>query len=597
MGRITDNDANALSCIDFDTRVEILYEYLVNGYNMKDIAANVLDNYDDFASQTVSVVTRGYGFHEGRGRGRYRNVPREIIEDFVDQYQPEDYNGGLNEGTFDRFLEPYFQQQRQQAAWEKQRADEARRQQQAIDDARRQQEAIDKARRQQEADAAARRSRDYTSYVNQAKQAIRERRWQDAYNLLTKARACEDTWDLNALFAQVMASAGNADKWAADIIRELTELWTERQKKNQDLTADQHLWLARAYLAQGNKDRGCDHYFFAGDIYYDQAADTAKSDPDKARELYKKADALYTEGAEKSGYGFSSNSVQACFRRAFARAKAKESLTEEDYRFCAECYRRAIERGEQTEYAYGNRAIYLRLLKKYGEAIMAAQRALDLGNHEEYVYNNLLMALVADWDNEEALETMAEMDRRGYSYSSLYKGLCLRRTGKKAQSIPHLEAYLIRDPNHVEALQDLAWAYLDTDDDKAVEYGLRCLRAAATQKKGVDGTLAREMLAAARRIGRQDLIRQALEFNPAEKAKVDQEERERKDRERKEQERLEKERLEKERLEKERLEKERLEKERQEKERLEKERLEKERQEQERQKRLQEEDRFLLLMM
>ena len=71
MGRMTENDCRVLQSIGDRDRANILYLYLVKGMPQKDIAEQVFDNYDDFASQTISVVTRSYGFHGGTGRGRY----------------------------------------------------------------------------------------------------------------------------------------------------------------------------------------------------------------------------------------------------------------------------------------------------------------------------------------------------------------------------------------------------------------------------------------------------------------------------------------------------------------------------------------------
>ena len=133
MGRMTENDGNALQYIKKRDRASILYLYLVRGETQKDIAIDVFQNYDDFASQTISVVTRSYGFHNGRGRGSYSYVPEEVIREFVRQYQPEYYEGGLDEGTFDEFVEGYRQQiaaqkrqAEQQRQWEAQQAAQRR---------------------------------------------------------------------------------------------------------------------------------------------------------------------------------------------------------------------------------------------------------------------------------------------------------------------------------------------------------------------------------------------------------------------------------------------------------------------------------------
>ena len=114
MGRITENDSNTLKSISNRERSAILYLYLVKGYNQTEIAQKVYNNYDDWASMSISVVTRGFGFHNGRGRGRYSRVSENLINDFVRQYNPVRYHGGLDEGTFDVFLQRHRQQLEQQ---------------------------------------------------------------------------------------------------------------------------------------------------------------------------------------------------------------------------------------------------------------------------------------------------------------------------------------------------------------------------------------------------------------------------------------------------------------------------------------------------
>lgn len=115
MERMTDNDANVLGSMDGETRAGILFQYLVKGQSMTDIAADVPGKDGSFASQAVSAVTRGYGFPNDQSRGQYRSVPYHIIEEFVGKYQPENYDGGLDEETFDEFLEEYFSESVQEA--------------------------------------------------------------------------------------------------------------------------------------------------------------------------------------------------------------------------------------------------------------------------------------------------------------------------------------------------------------------------------------------------------------------------------------------------------------------------------------------------
>ena len=104
MGRMTENDSRVLQSISDRDRTDILYLYLVKGATQKDIAIEIYDDYDDFASQTISVVTRSYGFHNGRGRRGYPSLSRDVIRGFVERYAPEEYDGGLDEGSFDWYI-------------------------------------------------------------------------------------------------------------------------------------------------------------------------------------------------------------------------------------------------------------------------------------------------------------------------------------------------------------------------------------------------------------------------------------------------------------------------------------------------------------
>jgi len=61
MGRMTDNDRRSLESVDNDARARILYKYLAEGKKQALIAEEVYRNYDDWASQSISLVTRAFG--------------------------------------------------------------------------------------------------------------------------------------------------------------------------------------------------------------------------------------------------------------------------------------------------------------------------------------------------------------------------------------------------------------------------------------------------------------------------------------------------------------------------------------------------------
>jgi len=116
MGRITDNDRKNLVQVDNYDRARILYKYLAEGKKQALIAEEVYHNYDDWASQSISLVTRAFGFHNQAGKGKYRQVPKKAFEDFVDEFYPEEYNGGLAAGTFDRWLKEWYNRAKTQPA-------------------------------------------------------------------------------------------------------------------------------------------------------------------------------------------------------------------------------------------------------------------------------------------------------------------------------------------------------------------------------------------------------------------------------------------------------------------------------------------------
>ena len=106
MARMTDSDRNVLRPISPQIRGEILFCYLYRGMSQQQIAYVVLGKAlnDPWAAQVISTVLRAYGFHQGRQRGKYGHVPREVTLAFAHAYAPENYPDGLEEGTYDEFL-------------------------------------------------------------------------------------------------------------------------------------------------------------------------------------------------------------------------------------------------------------------------------------------------------------------------------------------------------------------------------------------------------------------------------------------------------------------------------------------------------------
>ena len=115
MARINDKQAEILARVSDEERVRILYKYLAQGKKQAIIAQEVYDDYDDWASENISLVTRAFGFHNQAGKGKYRQVPEDAFWDFVEEFSPEGYHGGLDAGTFDRWLKEWYQRQNDQS--------------------------------------------------------------------------------------------------------------------------------------------------------------------------------------------------------------------------------------------------------------------------------------------------------------------------------------------------------------------------------------------------------------------------------------------------------------------------------------------------
>ena len=273
MARISPDEANQLAGVSYEHRVQILYGYLEKGMNQKDLAEYVYDDYSDWASMRISLVTRAYGFHQGRSRGKYRNIPESVIEAFVQEYDAENYSGGLAEGTFDDFLFDYrrqllAQQQREemQRRWQEE-LEERRRQQQAefarqYEESQRQQEAERRQREEQERQERLRREQeerekelarqaavargDHTRLMDEGFAALE----QEDY-ALARSKA-EQAWELNPMvglqyiLAFCAANQGNrseALQWAGEAL------------ENYEEGSRQHLDLCILYLNNGGSNQ------------------------------------------------------------------------------------------------------------------------------------------------------------------------------------------------------------------------------------------------------------------------------------------------------------------------------------------------------
>ena len=541
---------------------DILYRYIVLGNAMHKIEEDIGVNksvVSELVAQTGFNRDRGQrnNFSGGQDKGRYGygraaargvRVTREMILEYLECIDDYYY-------SFDRYIaeiaEDMYAQQQEAAMQERERrereerarrqaeADRQRRQEQAQREEayRREQAARAEAeRRRIEAENARRRAeqeamlKKYPGYIDLARKNLNEGKMQTALNMAYEARKCNHTYETTMLIAEILAKSGNAKEHADAIIRELKQVEEWRRQNNKTLTPEENLWVARAYMNKGNRNDACNYYFYAADYYYD-------------RKEYEKADAIYTEGVEKTNY-YSSWSTDAAFRVAFSRSEKKE-LTKKDHEFCAYWYDIAIYRNHQRNYAYGNRSWHNRILKNYDKAVSDAKEAIKLGLHEKYVYSNLIKAQIENMDYDDIFETMKAMDERGYAYQTWVKGWAMYYSSdyEDEEAMPYFKQHILVDPDHKESLRYLL--IYEKDNLLAAKYAVRYL-------KLIDSSDSEYSFIANVALNRADLskdpalISEALIFNPDEKASRDAKKREAEEQKRRieaERKRLEEERL------------------------------------------------------
>jgi len=413
--------------MNFKTEVNIIYLYIVEGLTMEKVGYKV-----GCTTSEVSETVRGYGFNNDGGQrsgwklgkdcGRYKpgkpathglTITKTFLVDYMRNCEDWDYD-------FEDYVATYAENHRPPQRPQQPQRPQPRQPQQYTpqpqpsywEQERQRQKAEQERLAREEAQRKAQQAqneRTASSLVQQGRAALARNDIRSAYDALNRAHSLNPTWGGDALLAECLARAGNADAHAADIISLLTEHFNgyTQGKHTMAPTADQYIWRAKAYLAQGNKNSACDDYFRAGDIYYE------KKD-------YVNADRIYTEAREKTNY-YSGATPDAAFRVAYARGKGKNNLSKDDYRSCVYFYREAVKNNQQKAYALGNMSWHLRMLGDYSEAAEAAQEAIDEGLNEEYVYNNLFYAQQADEEWEDAEETLDTMKYLGYDHASKRK--------------------------------------------------------------------------------------------------------------------------------------------------------------------------------
>ncbi len=532
---------------------DVIYRYIVEGHKMEDVGyATGFSTSDVSAAVAKGNFNRDRGqrcnFQGGQDKGRYApgraaargvKITRNMILDYLENidYWNRDFDQYVAAVAEERAEERHQQEQYER---ERREQEERRRQQAAREEQHRREQAAyaEQQRRAYEAEQArlaaekARLEKQYPQYIELARKNLQAGKLQAALDAVRTARKCKNTYETNMLIAEIQSTANNAADHADEIIRELTELESWRKEKGNTLHSNVCLWFARAYINKGDKNSACHYYFLAAEPFY------------KAKD-YERADAIYTEN-DKNTNMYASQIQDSAFKCAFSRSQ-KKNLTTADYQYCVSWYSAAINAHQQPAYAYGNRSYHHRMLGDAYEAVSDAETAIGMGLHEKYVYSNLLNAQLHECEYDEMLKTMDEMDRRGYAYDPWYRGYAIEYSDEHEdeEAFPYYQKQIQKDPNHLESLRFLAIHV--PNRAQGARYAIRYVN--LTQGDGFDRQWMRETALVYADFSKDpELIRQALELNPEEKAKRNREEAER--RAKAEQERREAEirRLEEERL-------------------------------------------------
>lgn len=503
---------------------DILHRYIVQKISMPklEIATGI-------PMSTISELVENAGFNQDRGQrcnfqggkdlGRYApgkpaarglRITREMILDYLENI---DYWDRDFENYVAAMAEEMAEEAHQRQLYEQDRLEqeERRRQQAAREEQYRREQAAraEAARREAEAAAAryaaeqAAKEKKYPQYIDQGVRFLKAGKLKEAYDAFLAAKSCRDTYEVRLYIVDVLARASNASEHANTIIQDLESYQDYVKKQGRNLTPEQFLHLARAYCHVGNRGTSCYYYLLAADPYY-------------AAKDFAKADAIYSEN-DKNNNSYTAMVQNSAFKMAYARSQ-KGNLTQVDFQYCVKWYTVAIEKGQQTAYAYANRSYHNRMLGETDEAIDDAREALAFGLHEPYVYKNLIDAMIEGYEDDGLLELLEDMDRRKIAYQPWVKGWALEMSDEheSEEATPYFQAQISRDPNHKYSLRFLS--VYEPDHIKAAEYGLRFLKLS-----GKDDTeyswICEVTLMQADLTHNQTLIEAALQYNPAEKSK------------------------------------------------------------------------------
>ena len=304
--------------------------------------------------------------------------------------------------------------------------------------------------------------------------------------------------DYHAAAGEALARSQDADQNAPLISFHLNAL----MDSGKTLSAEQYLWLARACVNSGERDKAVYMFFRAGDIFFEAGS-------------YRRADEIYTE-AINAANSCSGYTAAEAYRAAFAR----EQVTPDDHDFCQEMYSYAT--ADESLAADACRRRFLHLSKMgigYGsEAMSCAWSAVSMGamTADDYLVMMDTAITLERWgDACEAAELAEKLgaDIPAYNYCR-----SLLKLGYATEALNRAEQFLQQQPQNSELL-DILFTHCP-DPLRCAKAGLAWLRATY----GGNRQRAAEILQFAEQTGDKELISSCLKYNPAEKQRREDEE-------------------------------------------------------------------------
>lgn len=169
--------------------------------------------------------------------------------------------------------------------------------------------------------------------------------------------------------------------------------------------------------------------------------------PAAARKAFQKGEQAIAKGNHQQAIECLREAValDPQFADAFSELGAEEAATG-DFQHAIEEFQKAINIVPEHRQALANLSIDLLKLQRYGEAVIAARRALQVNPGSGTVHYVLAVGLLAEKGSSE--EVLDNLDRAGNDvpHARLLAASLLAREGKREEAINHAEAFLRTAP-------------------------------------------------------------------------------------------------------------------------------------------------------